>query len=76
LLTNEDLHAVLSAVHDDLAAADEGEGDVDPSLRATAQLSLSTAVPSEPRVLEPRLCVGAWPRQHQKRGYHFWLWDR
>jgi hypothetical protein len=60
LLTNEDLHAVLSAVHDDLAAADEGEGDVDPSLRATAQLSLSTAVPSEPRVLEPRLCVEAF----------------
>jgi hypothetical protein len=60
-LTDGDLHAVLSAVHADLVAADlDDVADVDPSLRATAQLSLSTAVPSEPRVLEPRLCVEAF----------------
>jgi hypothetical protein len=60
-LTDDDLHAVLAAVHDDLVAADLDEtADVDPSLHATAQLSLSTDVPAEPRVLEPRLCVEAF----------------
>jgi hypothetical protein len=60
-LTDDDLHAVLASVHDDLVAADlDDPADVDPSLHATAQLSLSTAVPSEPRLLEPRLCVEAF----------------
>jgi hypothetical protein len=60
-LTDADLHAVLSAVHADVVAADLDEvADVDPSPHATTQVSLSTAVPSEPRGLERRLCVEAF----------------
>jgi hypothetical protein len=60
-LTDEDLHAVLAAVHDDLAAAGLDDApDVDPSLVACSQLSLSTAPPSPPRLVEPRLSVDAF----------------
>jgi hypothetical protein len=60
--TQQDLLAVLRAVHDDLAAAGlDGAPDVDPSLLTCAQLSLSTTTTSQPRVVDaPQLCVDAF----------------
>ena len=61
--TLDDLHAVLAAVHDDLAAAglDNDAPDVDPSLLTCAQLSLSTTATTPPRVVDaPQLCVDAF----------------
>jgi hypothetical protein len=61
-LTHDDLHAVLAAVHDDLAAAglDDAPG-LDPSLLACAQLSLSTTASTPPRPVDARrLCVDAF----------------
>jgi hypothetical protein len=41
-MTDEDLHAVLAAVHADLASADlDDTPDLDPSLAACTQLALS-----------------------------------
>ncbi len=62
--TREDLHAVLAAVHEDLHAAglhDDDAPDVDPSLVACAQLSLSTTASTPPRLVDaPQLCVDAF----------------